>query len=58
MGQEVEDHPGLWMYLVKSTGARQTHGYRVMYEFDDENLYVVRLIHTARDWQSLISDQD
>jgi len=49
LGRTIADRPGLISYIAK--WKRSRHGHRIVYRQVDERIEIVRVLHTAMNWQ-------
>jgi plasmid stabilization system protein ParE len=51
---ELDNPRGVRSYTAKQQGARQ--GHRIFYEPTEKGIYVLRILHTARNWREALPD--
>jgi plasmid stabilization system protein ParE len=52
LGRPISDRPGLISYVAKWKRAK--HGHRIVYRRADDRIEIVRVLHTAMNWQDHI----
>lgn len=54
MGLFVEGFPGVRTYTAKSNPDRQAHGYRIVFRVTGQGIEIIRILHTAMQWEDHI----
>lgn len=53
IGTQVSIRPDLWYILIRRRA--KGHGHVVVYRFDDQQVSVLYVFHTAQDWQARLA---
>ncbi len=57
LGSPIEDFPDYLSYTAKYAKGRNAHGHRIFYTETDYGIRIIRILHTAMQWENHI-DQD
>jgi toxin ParE1/3/4 len=50
IGQKLEEHSDIYVYLAKIRPQVQSHGHRIFYRIINDRIEIVRVLHSAADW--------
>jgi plasmid stabilization system protein ParE len=56
IGRRIAERPGRLSYIAKWPGARA--GHRIVYEVTKDQIYIVRVLHTAMQFLLYINEDD
>ena len=50
-GRDAAQFPGLKTYIAKIRRHRSAHGHRIVYREINDGIRIIRILHTAMQWQ-------
>jgi|GEM_PF-1810971 len=57
LGRDAAQFPGVKTYVAKSRHRRSAHGYRIVYRSIGNGIRIIRILHTAMQWQDHLMNE-